>query len=731
MSRAAGLFWDNLIRRSTAALAASSAEGALPCSRVASPQRSSPWRSDLGWNVGPHNDCIPLTEDAAAHQGFIAHGNYATGALYAAAVQAALAASAYGPDANTNLATWFRADKGVTRDADGNVTGWEDQSGNGHHLDTVRGTPDFIEGIINGRPAIYFDGLESLADSGDYFDAISATDGECTALFVMKLDGTPTQEGYLWAADSSFSDKSRQSVTTGGDLKSYSRNGGAGVVSVTTAIPADQWVVALWEKDTNTFLYVAVDDLDSAALTSTALTGTDSWQGGNLVIGGRNHATLGGFKGWIAEVIFIADDVSEAWRQHWAAYILAKYGISTDTTTAGPSNGYAVSHADSKFTIARSSGADAVAFTFASSSHAEACAALDIGFPETDVTGATSYTSDSPVEHSREYLSFDMRGELEFVETPIASGLNASLDFDEGAGELTATIANGTYSTGDDLAAALTTAMNAVAVTNTYLVTYGALTKTFTIARATGAATLSLLWSSGTNAATSVGTVLGFIVSADDTSATTYESDYPATRINVRSGIVLDHNAGLGGTFTLQWSNQSEWQALTDPDGSVALTGDDALRFAYWSTLRQFPFWVLMIEDQHNPDGYSEIGAVFVGDYEDGIANTRSLSEKWEDLSEVEMTGNGGSFQNQRAVPRDWGSLEFLLVANPEKDELDLMLRGLGVGGHLFVCLDLAQPTRWMRYGTLKSQASYRWRSSPTSTTDYWHLKLPFAEVTE
>jgi len=59
--------------------------------------------------------------------------------------------------------------------------------------------------------------------------------------------------------------------------------------------------------------------------------------------------------------------------------------------------------------------------------------------------------------------------------------------------------------------------------TDNITVTYSDTTGKFTIA--SDGVTLSLLWNTGTNTATTIGSDLGFTVSADDTGATSYTSD--------------------------------------------------------------------------------------------------------------------------------------------------------------------------------------------------------------
>ena len=97
---------------------------------------------------------------------------------------------------------------------------------------------------------------------------------------------------------------------------------------------------------------------------------------------------------------------------------------------------------------------------------------------------------------------------------------NPSIDFDEGGGELTATIAVGSY-TATDYATAAQTAMNAVGGF-TYTVTFDRATRFMTIATSGG--NFTLLASTGSNVATGAWTLLGF-ASSDLSGAMTYTGD--------------------------------------------------------------------------------------------------------------------------------------------------------------------------------------------------------------
>lgn len=123
--------------------------------------------------------------------------------------------------------------------------------------------------------------------------------------------------------------------------------------------------------------------------------------------------------------------------------------------------------------------------------------------------------------------TFGIEG-IEYFYNPIriTAATNDKLDFNDGGGEENATISAGVYKTPMELAREIETKMNAL-TTDTITVTYSSTTGKFTIA--SDGATLSLLWNTGANTATTIGTSIGFLVAADDTGALTYTSDNALT----------------------------------------------------------------------------------------------------------------------------------------------------------------------------------------------------------
>lgn len=119
-------------------------------------------------------------------------------------------------------------------------------------------------------------------------------------------------------------------------------------------------------------------------------------------------------------------------------------------------------------------------------------------------------------------VEFSYAGTKYFYNPITITASNKYIDFTDDAGTFAVSIAEKIYKTPIELADALDTALND-ASTESYTVTYSNVTGKFTIA--SGSTYLDLLWSTGANAANSIGTTIGFIVAADDTGAVTYTSD--------------------------------------------------------------------------------------------------------------------------------------------------------------------------------------------------------------
>lgn len=119
--------------------------------------------------------------------------------------------------------------------------------------------------------------------------------------------------------------------------------------------------------------------------------------------------------------------------------------------------------------------------------------------------------------------SYSLEGNEYFFNPITITSTTNRLDFSDGT-ERNATIAAKTYKDPIELAEAIQTAMDGLTA-DTITVTYSSTTGRYTLA--SNGATFQLLWSTGTNAANTIGEKIGFSVAADDTAALSYTGDTP------------------------------------------------------------------------------------------------------------------------------------------------------------------------------------------------------------
>lgn len=148
------------------------------------------------------------------------------------------------------------------------------------------------------------------------------------------------------------------------------------------------------------------------------------------------------------------------------------------------------------------------------------------------------------------------------VASYIIDSTNNKIDFNEGSGEVNATIASGSY-TAAQLCAAMDTALDAAGSASDYTTTYSTATGKFTITQDTPG-TFSILWKTGTNGAdngdTSVASLIGFLDAADDTGSTAYTADNQAEAL-------------YENTFT--WPDTNEFPDNTSADHANGISLQD------------------------------------------------------------------------------------------------------------------------------------------------------------
>ena len=266
----------------------------------------------------------------------------------------------------------------------------------------------------------------------------------------------------------------------------------------------------------------------------------------------------------------------------------------------------------------------------------------------------------------------------------IESGVNDALDFNEGGGELNATITAGTY-TADTLAAEIKIQLDAEGG-DTYTVTYSSSTNKFTIA--SDGSTFELMWDSGTNTATTIGSSIGFSVTADDTGALTYTADNIA--IHTEEWIVSDlgsakavwsvclkkFNFSASAVVKIQANATNVWSS---PSVNVTLSLVQDLKTHYFTSAQTYRYWRIYIQDAANDDGYIELGRVFIGPYLSPTKNiNKNYSTNYADPSDSIMSDGGQISNNLKTKYRQFTfKFDFMSAA-----DLALMVTMWNAVGH-------------------------------------------------
>lgn len=151
---------------------------------------------------------------------------------------------------------------------------------------------------------------------------------------------------------------------------------------------------------------------------------------------------------------------------------------------------------------------------------------------------------------------------------PIEITTANKIDFKVDAGsELTATLTAKVYRDPAELAAEVQTKMDALtakAITCSYSSSSGK----FTIASA-DATSLDLLWSTGTNTATTAGTKLGFVVTGDDTSALSYLADNAQVWSAPQVGVLDSEGPLVAKAAELMVGSYSDYGCLSNADITI------------------------------------------------------------------------------------------------------------------------------------------------------------------
>jgi len=241
----------------------------------------------------------------------------------------------------------------------------------------------------------------------------------------------------------------------------------------------------------------------------------------------------------------------------------------------------------------------------------------------------------------------------------ITAGSNDKLDFDDGGGEFNASLTAGKYSV-SQLETEIKTQMEVVGG-ETYTVTYSYSTGKWTISSSGG--TFNILWSSGTNSTDSVGTDIGFDVSVDDSTSTSYTGasiaihteeyatiDLGTWGTNAVDTIAVFFDPELGPKFSPQAQltiEANQTPNFTAPAFSMAVTVDDdfSVITTFLASSESYRYWRFKIVDPKNPDLYVELPTFLLGEYYSISQNAEvGFKETMTDRTDIQTNDFGNEY---------------------------------------------------------------------------------------
>jgi hypothetical protein len=242
---------------------------------------------------------------------------------------------------------WLRADAGVTTNASGAVTAWDDQSGKANHASQpldVNFAPVLVSNAVNGQPVLRFDGVD------DYLEvpstpSISIT-GNIASFFVVKFDDFLTFRAVWGKTDVNQPRPADYYIVPGNGIPRAFRGGDAGNDSVDGAggLSTNVYMVLGFNQAGTAFTH----QLNGAPFGAGSMDAIPTDAGKPLRIGTRDDfATL--MKGDIAELLIYDAALGDADLKSLSSYLGAKYAVPivVPTNTApivaidSPTNGAA------------------------------------------------------------------------------------------------------------------------------------------------------------------------------------------------------------------------------------------------------------------------------------------------------------------------------------------------------------------------------------------------------
>lgn len=283
----------------------------------------------------------------------------------------------------------------------------------------------------------------------------------------------------------------------------------------------------------------------------------------------------------------------------------------------------------------------------------------------------------------------------------VTTGFNHTITITEGSSSAdvnVATVAAGNYATGDLMAEAVSSALNAVG-TRTWDCTYNGDSYKFSISHdgvSSSGNTGGINWNSTSNL---LAKCIGFNGTSNLSGSTSYTGEQLTyqSRHYAKFDLGADRNVDVillhftnvisSGSVKIQAHTSDTtggWQA---PTVSTTMSGTDIWNTWLTSTLT-YRHWRFLIDNTKSSAGYTYAGVPYIGEYlqpDPGFSQRYSM--KYDQLSEVGFADNGAAFQHEKEQSRSH-TLTWVGLTDNEKNKLVKAGEFMRIGRPFFFSID-------------------------------------------